>query len=521
MQPQSRVVKSQFNMIASLINNIVVTVLGFVTRSVFVHTLGMDYLGLNGLFTNVLSLLSLAELGVGSAITFSLYKPIAEGNQDKIQALIDLYKKAYRIIGWIIFGVGIVLVPFLGYFVNLDAGVDINYHFIYIMFLMNSVVSYWFFAYRSVIIYAHQEGYVLTKIETIFTLLRSVVQFGILLLFKNYYLYLLIPIIMGIGKNIIVSNVAGKKYPYINIKPKYPLAKEEKKDIFRNVYALACFRISSVVYNATDNIIISTFLSTKIVGLLSNFTMIIQLVTSYVNMFFQSMYASVGNLNATESIEYKYTVYKRLDLLNFWIYTYCATCLGCLLNPCISVWLGPEFCMSTSTVILLAVVFYLPGLNNVINIYKDACGLFKEVQYRALATAVVNLVVSIVLVLKIGVDGVFIGTIVAYLTTIYVVDPRVVYKKVFELPSNTYYIGLLKKFIIFVCIVAVSYYGISKVLITSWIALIIAFFVLSIVVNCVLLIIFGRTAEFSYLKGLAQTILVRILGKVGILKNNP
>lgn len=513
MQPQSRVVKSQFNMIASLINNIVVTVLGFVTRSVFVHTLGMDYLGLNGLFTNVLSLLSLAELGVGSAITFSLYKPIAEGNQDKIQALIDLYKKAYRIIGWIIFCVGIVLVPFLGYIVNLDAGVDINYHFIYIMFLVNSVVSYWFFAYRSVIIYAHQEGYVLTKIETIFALLRSIVQFLILLLFKNYYLYLAIPIIMGIAKNIIISNVAGKKYPYINAKPEQPLAKEERKNIFRNVYALACFKISGIVYGATDNIIISTWLGTGVVGLLSNYTMIIQLVTSYVSMFFQSIYASVGNLNATESVDYKYVVYKRLDLLNFWIYSYCAICLGCFLNPCISVWLGSEFCIDNSTIFLLVLVFYLPGLNNVINIYKDACGLFKEVQYRAVATAVVNLCVSIFLVMTMGLDGVYIGTIVAYLTTIYVVDPRVVYEKVFSLPGKFFYASLLKKMVIFVPLYSACYLLTTMCTIDNWVTLIAMCIGLTILINCLLFLACRKRNEVEYFKTMIAWQLERLYRK--------
>lgn len=165
MAKKSRVVKSQYNLMFSLIYNIVVTILGFATRTVFVHSLGVEYLGLNGLFTNVLSLLSLAELGVGSAITFSLYKPIANNDSEKIKSLMHLYKIAYRIIGWIIFGLGIILTPFLKYMVNLDAGIDINYYVIYVMFLVNTVISYWFFAYRSVIIYAHQEGYVLTNVE--------------------------------------------------------------------------------------------------------------------------------------------------------------------------------------------------------------------------------------------------------------------------------------------------------------------------------------------------------------------
>lgn len=329
MSEESRVSKTQNNLIASLVNNVIVTILGFATRTVFVHSLGLEYLGLNGLFSNVLSLLSLAELGVGSAITFSLYKPIAEKNEKKIQSLMWLYKRAYQIIGWVIFSIGIAIIPILKYIVNLDAGVEINYYVIYFMFLLNSVISYWFFAYRSVIIYAHQNGYILTRYETVFALVKSVVQFGVLILLKNFYIFLAVPIITGIIKNLIVSKIAGEQYPYINDKNVEHLPKKEKKEIFQNIYALSLFKISSVVYGATDNIIISTWIGTKVVGLFSNYTMITQLVSSYVNMFFQSMYASVGNLNASESILYKFTVYKRLDLLNFWIYTYCTICLGC------------------------------------------------------------------------------------------------------------------------------------------------------------------------------------------------
>ena len=293
MKPKSRILESQYNLIFSLINNLVLTIFGFLTRTVFVHSLGSNYLGLNGLFTNILSLLSLAELGIGSAITFSLYKPIAENDNEKIKSLMGLYKDSYRIVGGIILAVGLALTPFLKYIVNLDSGIEINYYVIYLMFLTNSVISYWFFAYRSVIIYANQEGYITTKIETIFNFVRYVLQFIALLAFENYYLYLLLPIISGIVKNIIVSNVAGKRYPVINEKNIEPLGKEERNKIFQNVFALSLFRISGVVYGATDNIIISRWLGTSIVGIVSNFTMIIQIVTSYINMLFQSMYASV------------------------------------------------------------------------------------------------------------------------------------------------------------------------------------------------------------------------------------
>lgn len=518
MKPKSRILESQYNLIFSLINNLVLTIFGFLTRTVFVHSLGSDYLGLNGLFTNILSLLSLAELGIGSAITFSLYKPIAENDNEKIKSLMGLYKDSYRIVGGIILAVGLALTPFLKYIVNLDSGIEINYYAIYLMFLVNSVISYWFFAYRSVIIYANQEGYITTKIETIFNFVRYVLQFIALLAFENYYLYLLLPIISGIVKNIIVSNVAGKRYPVINEKNIEPLGKEERNKIFQNVFALSLFRISSVVYGATDNIIISRWLGTSIVGIVSNFTMIIQIVTSYINMLFQSMYASVGNLNATESIEYKYIIFKRLNFMNFWLYCYATICLGCFLNPCIKVWLGSEYCLSVSTVDLLAIVFLIPGLNNVINIYKDACGLFKEVQFRALATALVNLIISIILVKNIGINGVYIGTIIAYLTTIYMVDPRVVFSKVFKIRAVFYYRELLKKSILFGLLYGMCKLLMRQFIIESWFGLIFYFLLISGIVNGCLFIIYGHTQEFVYLKNIILELLHRLNRKEKIKK---
>lgn len=514
MVHKSRIIVSQNNLIFSLIYNITITVLNFVTRTIFIHTLGAEYLGLNGLFTNVLSILSLAELGVGSAITYSLYKPIADRDNERIKSLMRLYAKAYRVIGWAIFLLGIALIPVLKYIVNLNVGVEINYYIIYIMFLLNTVISYWFFAYRSVIIYANQEGYILTNIETGFAILRSLVQFIVLLTLKNYYLYLLLPILLGITKNIVISKTAGSKYPIINEKNAKPLKKSDIKKIFQDVFALSLFKISSVVYGATDNIIISTFLGTYTVGLVSNFTLIIQLVTSYVNMIFQSMYASVGNLNVSESVDYKYTIFKRLNLLNFWIYTYCSICLGCFLNPCIKVWLGEVYCMDISTVILLSIVFLIPGLNNIINVYKDACGLFKEVQIRSLATAIVNLCVSIILVKLIGLNGVYLGTIIAYLTTIYVVDCRVVFKIVFELSVIKYYISLLKKMMLIVFLFPLSLFIVNRFNITSWLWLILVWLLITVIINGILFLIYRNTEEFEYLKGIFFSFVGRLKAKM-------
>lgn len=502
MAEESRIQNSKLNILFGFANSFITTILGFVTRSVFIYTLGVNYLGLNGLYTNILSLLSLAELGIGSAITFSLYKPIAEHDNKKIKALMQLYKSAYQKIGIIILVVGLSLVPFLKYLVNFQQNVDINYQLIYVLFLADSVISYLFFAYRSVIVYANQKGYVLTKYETTFSIIRSVVQFLVLIIFKNYYMYLIIPIMISILKNLLISIKAGKMFPVINEKGKEELDKEEKDSIFKNIYSLALFKISSVVYTSTDNIIISSFLGTAIVGFYSNYSMLTQMVSSYINIIFQSLYASVGNLNATESKEYKYTIFERLQLLNIWIYGIVVVCMNQFFNPFIKLWLGSDYCFSQKTVLIISIMFLLPGLNNVINIYKDSCGLFWETRYRALATAIVNLVVSIVLVKKIGLEGVFIGTIVAYLTTIYMVDPRVVFQKIFKKSIISYYISLIKTIVIYSITAVLVRYICSLISVTGWIGLILQGIAAVILINIFFIIIFGRLDEFKYYKNL-------------------
>ena len=257
-----------------------------------------------------------------------------------------------------------------------------------------------------------------------------------------------------------------------------------------------------MVYTSTDNIIISSFLGTAIVGFYSNYSMLTQMASSYINIIFQSLYASVGNLNATESKEYKYTIFERLQLLNIWIYGIVVVCMNQFFNPFIKLWLGSDYCFSQKTVLIISIMFLLPGLNNVINIYKDSCGLFWETRYRALATAIVNLVVSIVLVKKIGLEGVFIGTIVAYLTTIYMVDPRVVFQKIFEKSIVSYYVSLVKTIVIYTITAVLVKYVCSVIGATGWIGLILQGIVAVILINIFFIIVFGRLDEFKYYKNL-------------------
>lgn len=454
----SRIDNIKKNAFYGLVNNFCTIIVSFITRTVFIYTLGAQYLGLNGLFTNVLGILSLADLGIGNAITFSLYKPISENDEKKIGQIISLLGKAYKCIGIIIFILGILLIPFLGFFVNFDSKVEINYYIIYILFLLNSVTTYLFFSYKNTVIYANQKNYITIKYEMFFTILTLVLQLLVLIFIESYYIYLSIPIIFNIIKNYKISKVAEEIFPVIKEKKHEKLDEIEKKNIIKNIYSISLIKISGVIYSSTDNLIISTFINTETVGYYSNYTLIINIIKQFITIIFNSMTASVGNLNVSESDDYKYKTFKNMNFLNFVLYGFCFTCLFQLLNPFINFWIGKEYLFSNRTVLLICLTFLIPGLNNVINIFKDACGLFWETRFRTLGTALVNLIASIVLVRYFGIDGILLGTIIAYLTTIYIVDPYVVFNNIFHRRVILYYIDLIKSmFFIAIVNLAISF----------------------------------------------------------------
>ncbi|MBY6917962.1 sugar translocase [Clostridium botulinum] len=503
----SRSRNSQLNIIFGFGNQVLKLVLNFISRTIFISTLGASYLGLSGLFTNILSVLSLAELGVGSAIMFSLYKPIAEKDNKKIKALMSLYKNAYRIIGVFILAIGLLLIPFLKYIVKFDASIQIDYIFIYVLFLINTVVSYLFFAYRSVIIEANQQMYKITQIDYYVSICITILQIISLITLKNYYIYLLIPIFLGIIKNIIISIKAGKMFPIINEENNEKLTKKEKRKIFKNVYALSITKISSVAYSSSDNIVISAFLGTTLVGFYSNYLLIISAVTGFICIIFNSFRASLGNLNVVESTEHKFIVYKRILLMNFWVYGFCAICLGELINTFIELWIGKRYLFDNITVGLIVMMFLISGLNHTITIFKDSCGLFWQTRYRTLATTVVNLITSIILVNYIGIKGIFIGTIIAYLTTIYLIDPKIVYNNVFKKSCNHFYLWWIKSFSIIIITWLITSRICRVIEVINWGGLILKLIICMVIPNLFFVAIFSRTDEFKYYLDIIKNIL--------------
>ncbi|SFL16095.1 Membrane protein involved in the export of O-antigen and teichoic acid [Paenibacillus sp. 1_12] len=500
-----RIKNSIVNISAGLANQVIITVLSFFSRTIFIHTLGIEYLGVNGLFTNILAMLTLAEAGIGSSIVYSLYKPIAENNREKIYALMRLYKKAYGIIALVVLVLGLGLLPFLHVFVK-DTSID-NLHLIYIIFLMNTVMPY-FFQHKIAFLNVNQKGYIITGIYSVSSILSMLLKIGILHYTQNYIMYLIIDSIITITNSLIMVILVDRMYPYLKKKTSAVLDAAVKSDIVKNIKAILLQNIGTYLIFGTDNIIISSFINVAAVGLYSNYNMLIDICRTFINQVFNNIYHSVGNLVAQESQDKIYSVYKVYWFLNFWLYSFFSIFLYIITEPFINLWIGSSFIMSGSVLIVLMVVFYERGMRNAITTVKTTAGIFHEDRYAPLVQAVVNLGFSIWLVQYWGIVGVFLGTLISAVAVPIWTTPYLVYKKVFNKPLSSYFMTYLFYAGVGLGTCTVTSLVCKLVVPDNLSKLILTVLIVLIVPNIIYICIFRKTEEFKYLRKIA----VRLIG---------
>lgn len=433
------------NIFYGYVGTIVTSFFSIICRTIFVYTLGASYLGVSGLFTNVLGVLSFTELGIGSAIVFALYKPVAENDNEKVKSLLALYKRAYQVIALIVGIIGVLIVPFLGYLVNTDIPMS-EIRVFYYIFLFNTVSSY-FVTYKTSYVTALQKEYIVTNTTTIGTIITNIFQFILLLLGGNYLEYLLVAAVVGLLQKIATVFYLNKKFPILTEKNITQLDEETKRSIWKNVKALIVHKIGDVSVNQTDNIIISAFVSTTAVGLLSNYTTLNTLITMFTNKLLGSFTASFGNLLAKEDLEKQRDVFDTYDLLGFWVYGFVLIAFVTLAQPFITLWLGEKLLLDDVTMILYFVSLYFAGMTFIPYNFKVAAGRFNEDKWVAFAQAVTNLIVSVVAVRIIGLPGIFVGTIVSRMIVV-IVRPYIVFKYVLFVSPSKYYATLTIRTII-------------------------------------------------------------------------
>lgn len=447
----SRIKSTLINTAMGFIVRIVNILMSFVLRTVFIYTLGIEYIGVSSLFTDILTVLSLAELGIGSAITYALYKPIAANDNKKIAAIMHFFKRAYRFIALIVLLIGCAIIPFLDSLVNNVPNIRESIILIYVLFLINSVVSY-LVAYKSTLLVACQKSYKISTVETMSTLVKTILQTISLFCFNNYIVFLIVAIIAEVAKNIIVSNRADKEFFEVWAYKDKRLSKNETKGLFKDIKALAMYKVSDIILNGTDSIIISTMIGTNIVGAISNYKLLFNSIYTIVNQFFTSAQPSIGNLAVESDENRQFSIFNVMNFFSFWITCYATTSFIVLCEAFIKIWLGENCKMGLPIVIVLTINFYLMMMIRPVSAFRISNGIFVRGQYRPVIMAMMNLIMSVILTLKIGVIGVLLGTIIARLITQVWYDPILVYRDIFKKNPLTYF----KTYLIYVFITFMS-----------------------------------------------------------------
>ncbi|MBR5021162.1 MAG: hypothetical protein IKY17_05980 [Oscillospiraceae bacterium] len=437
MRQRSRTEYSLINMLTGVVGYGVNTVAGFVCRIIFVRMLSADYLGVNGLFSNILSMLSLAELGISSAIIYALYKPLADHDEAKIASIMSYYRKAYTAIGCVVAAVGLALIPFLDLIIADPPAIRENIYFLYLLYLANTAISY-FFSYRQSILTADQRQYIVSGYSYVITIAQSILQIGWLLLTHEYIGYLLIQVAGGIIYNVWVSRKAAKDYPYIKTRDAAPLSREERRSLFRNIKALAVNKVSGVLVNSTDNIVISFFSGLASVGIASNYTLLSGTLNSLVTMVFNGLTGSVGNLNASTDEQTRYRFFKALTLANFWVYGWAGIGMTFVANDLVAWLFGGEYVFPLIVPLLIALNFYSLGTIHASYTFKSTLGLFRYGQYILIFTGIVNLVLDVILGRLWGIVGIYVATLIARLCTNLWYEPYAVYRYGFGKPFRLY-----------------------------------------------------------------------------------
>ena len=414
----SRTKNSVLIMATSGARQLLTLLLSFASRTVFIYVLGARYLGINGLFSNILAMLSLAELGIGSAISYYLYKPIALDDRERIKSLMQFYRNCYRIVGLTILGFGCLIMPFLDKMVNLHQPIPENLYLIYFLFLLDSAFTYLFWAYKQAIMFANQQQYKIEKINIGFAIVSCCVDIVVLLIFKNFIAFLLFKMAIVIIKNVVIAKKIDKAFPYLLEKDIIKLSQLEMKNIFKGGFNESVFKLGSTLCNSTLNIIVSIFIGTVFVGYYSNYYMIIGQISVIFGLIMGSIVAGIGNVVATETAEKTYALYKQLDMGVFLVNAFCTICMFQLLNSFIHLWLGHvgrEYILSQVIVGLICLDFYLNNSCQVIATYRTATGQFKIGRNRQVIAGIINIPLSIGLIKLFGLTGAFMSPVLCKL----------------------------------------------------------------------------------------------------------
>lgn len=495
------------NIFITMLCQIIYIIVSFICRTVFTKILGAEYLGLNGLFSNILTMLSFVELGLGSALVYKLYKPLATNDKEMICIYMQFYKKVYFVIAITVTCIGLFITPFLNYIVDAP-NVDINIHIVYLLFLLDSVISY-LYVYKKSILIADQKNYIVAVYTQVFNAIMNIGQIVLLVFTHNYILYLLFKIICDWLNNVFCSKKAENDYPFINKKTHERIQQEDREELVKDVKGLMLGKLASVTFDGTDNIFISMFSGIASVGIISNYTLILTTLNSLFNQVFNALTSSIGHLGATSPKAKVEEVLQKLYFFNSLLYGYLFVGIVLLLRMLVvEIWVGPEYNLPFLTVFLLVLELVLRGIHYPVYIVRTAMGLFHQLKYIPPICAAINIGLDYVLGYRFGIAGIVIATIVARLIT-RTADIYVLYTYCFKQSCVKYYKRHIKMLcFVFLC----SVISFAAIQIASSLSVVIKFVsdivIISFIYWGVALLLFRKTDEFHFYFELIKSKLV-------------
>ena len=438
---KTRTEKVKRNVATSVCLQILKIVLSFVGRMIFAKMLGATYLGINGLFSNILTVLSVADLGMTAAMMYSLYKPLADGDNEKVSAYVKFYGNIYNVIAIVVAVLGVAVMPFLHFIVNLPEEIGGIYYY-YLLMLTNLVISYLFLS-RITLLHADQKSYVVNCIDMGQQCLVFLAQILVLIFAKSFILYLIVAIAGTFAADIIKSKIAKNKYYVVsdNIK----IGKVEKRELARNIKDVFLYRFGGVIQSNTDNILTSVFVGTVAVGYFSNYTMVVLAITGLANMVFMALKSSIGNYNVKTSIVEQEKMFYVFEDYNYLLIAFCSVCFYVLFPDFITICFGKEYLLEPITVIFIILNFYTSNIRQNLWVYRETTGLFSKVKYVTFVTAIINLFLSIIGGYFFGITGIVGATVISRMLYAWWKEPVVIFRDYFKTSPKNYFLGYLMK----------------------------------------------------------------------------
>jgi O-antigen/teichoic acid export membrane protein len=497
----SRLIKSKRNVSVALGSTIATIIIGFFAQRVLLNSLGAEYLGINGLFTSIVSMLALAELGLGSAIYFHLYKPFSKNDTSKVKSIINFYKNGYRLVALIVLILGLLIVPFLKTIVG-GISISESIYIIYFLFLFDVIASY-LLTYKRAVLYVDQNNYIISSVHLAYLIILNALQIAILILTKNFYLYLIIKIVMRLAENIVLTLITDRKYPYLTDGPAVKLDASTKEDIYKKVRGLSYHKVASYIVLGTDNILISVFLGVAVVGLYSNYLLVTTAILMLMGQAFTAITASVGNLLVDNNSSKSFDVYKKIRFMNFWLACFATTSLLVLMNSFISLWVGAQYLLPIGVLMAICLNLYLTMIRASISSFKEAAGIFHEDRFVPVIESIANLIFSVAFLKVFGLAGIFLGTACSTLILHLYSYPKFVNKPLFKMSNKDYYYDFFSKLLIVFFISAATFTISRTIPISSTFYKFIFNTIICIVLpNALLYLIYRNSEELSYYREL-------------------